>query len=401
MDIVERFLGYTKFETTSSEETGTRPSSILENNLLDHLKDELIGFGLDVTFKDGFVYGFKKSDRDSKDTLFLMAHVDTSPDASGKDVKGRVVHFDGSPIELGNGKVLDPMEFDNLEDHIGSDLIVTDGTTLLGADDKAGISIIMDYLEKVLKEGGYPNLIICFSADEEIGEGTRDFDIELVKKNAKGNIYAYTVDGGNIKEFSYETFNATAARVIVNGLSVHPGSALNKMINASEVLMKFHSLLPKVRPENTSGRKGFIHITSLESKTERAEMHYILRSFDKMELEFFKKSFISAQDRINEFYNKEIIIVELKEQYSNMKDEIDKFMDVVDVAHKALKENGIDFIDEPIRGGTDGASLSFMGIPCPNLGTGGDNFHGIYEYLDINQMKKMVDVVKTISREIK
>jgi len=401
MDIVKRFLNYTTFETTSFEDQGTRPSNPLELKLLEELKIELKDMGIESTLKDGFLYAFIKSDCSKSDTLFLMAHVDTSSDASGRNVKARVVHYEGGDIELGNGKVLSPLEFETLENHIGHDLIVTDGTTLLGADDKAGIAIIMDYLEIALSKGGYPNLCLCFSSDEEIGEGTRDFDIDFVKANCPNNIYAYTLDGGDIKEFNYETFNASAAKVKVNGLSVHPGSAFNKMINASEIVQKFHSLLPKVRPENTSGRRGFIHITSMESKTEYGEIHYILRSFDKMELELFKKQMISAQDRINEFYNKNIVEVEIKDQYSNMLDEINKFPSVIEFAHNALKANGIDYIDDPIRGGTDGAHLSFMGLPCPNLGTGGENYHGIYEYLDIDQMKKMVDVVTTIASYLK
>ena len=353
MDIVKRFLKYVSIETTSIEESETRPSNPLEYNLLNYLKDELINLGVDAFIKDGFVYAKIKSDINKKDTIFLMAHVDTSPDASGKDIKPRIVHYDGSPIQLNKDKVLSRDKFTNLDNHLDHDLIVTDGTTLLGAD---------------------------------------EFDVDWALKN-ENKIYAYTVDGGDIRGFSYENFNASSAKVTINGVSVHPGSAKGKMINSLEVIQEFHNLLPKCRPENTELKEGFIHLTNLSGQTEKSISHYILRSFFKDELEGFKDSFIKAQEIINNKYGQNTCLVSINDQYSNMKEVIDKYPHSVDLVHQVYKEMNILCIDEPIRGGTDGARLSFMGLPCPNLGDGGENFHGVYEYLDINQMKMMSDII--------
>ena len=395
MDIIERFLKYVSYETTSNEESETTPSSDKEIVLLKELVKEMKDLGLNAFYKGGFAYGDIKSDSNKSDTIFLMAHVDTSPDASGKDVKPRIVHFDGSPIKLNENRTLDPKVFESMCYHLNHDLIVTDGTTLLGGDDKAGVAIILDTVEKILKRGNYPNIKVCFSPDEEIGRGTKGIDLEYIKKDTD-RIYAYTVDGGEIMGFSYENFNAASAKVIAEGVSIHPSIGKNKLINAMEVIAEFHDRLPKCRPENTEGREGFIHLVGMKGLVERAEYVYILRSFEKDELESFKNAFLESKDIINKKYNKGLIAVEIRDSYKNMKEVIDKYPYTVDIVHEVYKEMNIPCVDWPIRGGTDGATLSHMGLPCPNLGTGGDNFHGVYEYLDIDEMKTMVQIITRI-----
>lgn len=400
MDIIERFLKYVSYETTSNEESETVPSSDKEIVLLKELVKDMEALGLKAKYQGGFSYGEIKSDCGKKDTIFLMAHVDTSPDASGKDIKPRIVHFDGAPIKLNEDKVLDPKVFESMCYHLNHDLIVTDGTTLLGGDDKAGVAIILDTVEKIIKRGNYPNIKICFSPDEEIGRGTYGIDLDYIKKDTD-KIYAYTVDGGEIMGFSYENFNAASAKVIVEGVSIHPSIGKNKLINAMEVINEFHETLPKCRPENTEGREGFIHLVGMKGLVEKAEYVYILRSFDKDELESFKNAFYKAMDEINNKYNKSLVTVEIKDSYKNMKEVIDKYPYTVDIVHEVYKEMGIPCVDWPIRGGTDGATLSHMGLPCPNLGTGGDNFHGVYEYLDIDEMKTMVEIITKIMDKLK
>ena len=392
MNILKRFLKYVSFETTSNEESDTRPSNPLELNLLNYLKDELVDLGVNAFIKDGFVYAKIKSDSNKKDSIFLMAHVDTSPDASGKDIKPRIVHYNGEDIKLSEGKVLSRDKFSNLDNHLNHDLVVTDGNTLLGADDKAGVAIIMDVVEKMLKRGDYPNMIICFSPDEEIGRGADEFDIDWCLEN-ENKIYAYTIDGGDYRGFSYENFNASSAKVVINGVSVHPGSAKNKMINSLEVLQEFHKNLPECKPENTEGREGFIHLCKMNGQVEKSESHYILRSFNKEELSSFKDAFYKVRDMLNKKYNMNLCEVYIKDSYDNMKEIIDKYPHSVELVHKVYEEMNIPCIDEPIRGGTDGARLSFMGLPCPNLGDGGENFHGVYEYLDIYQMQMMSEII--------
>lgn len=395
MDIIERFLKYVSFETTSNENSDTIPSSDKEIILLKELVEEMKDLGMDAIYKGGFAYGTLKSDANKSDTIFLMAHVDTSPDAKGYDIKPRIVHYDGNPIKLSEDKILDENVFELMKYHRDHDLIVTDGNTLLGADDKAGIAIILDTIEKIKLRGNYPNIKVCFSPDEEIGRGTNGIDLEYIKKDTN-KIYAYTVDGGEIAVFSYENFNAASAKVTAKGVSIHPSMGKNKLINAMEVIQKFHKLLPPCKPENTEGREGFIHLVLMNGLVEEANYYYILRSFEKDELESYKEAFIRARDEINEEYQKELISLDIKDSYKNMKEVIDKCPYSVDIVHEVYKELNIPCIDYPIRGGTDGATLSHMGLPCPNLGTGGDNFHGVYEYLDIDEMKMMVKIITRI-----
>lgn len=396
MDIIERFLNYVSYETTSDEDSTKTPSTDSQIPLLKLLEKELSEMGLTTTYKDGYVYGKIKSDTNKKDSIFLMAHIDTAPDASGKDIKPRIVRYTGEPIVLNENRVLNDTDFPVLKNHINKELIVTDGTTLLGADDKAGISIIMDSVSKIIKRGNYPNIIVCFTPDEEIGRGTEKIDVELIK-NGENNIYAYTVDGDSIHHFNYECFNAYQAKVEIEGTSIHPSIGKGKLVNAQEVFMEFHSLLPKERPENSEGREPFIHLTSSSGSVEKGLYTYIIRNFDLKDLENRQlEAFNNSKDTINKKYNKNIVKVTLKPQYKNMVEVINKHPESKDLCYKAYQELNISVTDEPIRGGTDGATLSFKGIPCPNLGTGGNNFHGPYEFLDIEEAKTMVLIITKI-----
>ena len=393
MDIVKRFLDYVSYETTSDEDSTTYPSSDKELILLHHLEDQLHKMGVQATFKDGYVYGKLKSDCNKSDTLFLMSHVDTSPEASDKDVKARIVHYDGNPIELGHGKILDEKVFPSLKYHHDADLIVTDGSTLLGADDKAGDALIMDLLERAIKRGNYPNFVVCFTPDEEIGRGTEKIDVSFIKEDTK-KIYAYTIDGEDIRGFSQENFNAAHAKVTFNGTSVHPSIGKGVLINAQEVAMEFHHLLPeKERPEYTSDREPFLHLVNSRGTVETTIWDYIIRNFDLDDLERQKKDFFEAQNKVNAKYGKKVVEVEIHDSYYNMYEIIKKSPEVTELAKKAITMSGLPFVDAPIRGGTDGALLSYKGIPCPNLGTGGSNFHGVYEYEDIDQLHKMQEVL--------
>jgi len=400
MDILKRFLNYVSYDTVAIEESETQPSNSDEIILLEKLVQELKDIGIkDAFYKNGFTYGKLKSDCNKKDSIFLMAHVDTSPDASGKNIKPRIVHYTGEPIKLNETRILDEKVFESMKYHKDHDLVVTDGTTLLGADDKAGIAIIMDVLERAIKNKNYPNIIVCFSSDEEIGRGTLNIDLDYIK-NDENTIYAYTVDGGEITLFESENFNARHAKVIVTGTSIHPSIGKNKLINAQEVMMKFHSLLPLCKPENTEKREGFIHLCNSVGSVEKCEYDYILRSFEMNELDSYSEAFNKAKDEINKLYKKDIVEVKINDQYRNMRDIIDKNPYCRDIVFECSKEMGINMVVDPIRGGTDGATLSHMGLPCPNLGTGGDNFHGVYEYLDIDEMRTMTELILKIMGKI-
>ena len=402
MDILERFFKYVSFETTSDPYSDTFPSSEKEIPLLMELKDELKDLGVDAIYKDGYTYGKIISDTGKTDTLFLMAHVDTSPDASGKNVKPRIVHFDGNPISLGNGKVLDTKTFPSLKHHIGHDLIVTDGTTLLGSDDKSGCALIMDFVERALNRGNYPNIVVCFTPDEEIGRGTERIDVNYIKEGVKGDIVAYTLDGGELSEFNSENFNAASAKVTFFGTSVHPSIGKGILVNAQEVAQEFHKLLPSMeRPEYTEKREPFILLTASRGSIEEATFEYIIRNFDLADLERQKNDFIKAQNEINKKYGSTRVKVEIKDSYFNMKNIIDKNPKSVEYAKTAYMMKNVEFKDTPVRGGTDGATLSYKGIPCPNLATGGDNFHGVYEYLDINEFFMMREILFTLMDLIK
>ena len=389
-----------KVDTQSDPDSGTSPSTMKQHDLAKILRDELIGIGASDVYYDEehcYVYASIPSNIDDGKKRYKMgfvAHMDTSDEVSGKDVNPRIVdNYEGSDICLSkDGKVvLSPKDFPELLNHIGEDLIVTDGTTLLGADDKAGVSEIMTMAETLLlsPEIKHGEIKIAFTPDEEIGEGTAYFDIERF-----GADFAYTVDGGKLGELEYENFNAAGGTVKVHGRSVHPGDAKNKMINAALICYEFHSMLPVFQnPMYTEKREGFFHLTGVNGGTENAEATYIIRDHDEKLFEEKKKLFKEAADYLNKKYGEGTVEVDVKDQYFNMIEKIRPHMHLVDNVKKVMEELGVTPIDSPIRGGTDGASLSYKGLPCPNLCTGGYNYHGKYEYASIQEMRKVVDIL--------
>ena len=400
MKIEERFLNYVKFDTQADPYSETTPSTFKQKELSQYLVNELHELGvLNASMNEyGEVYAHLEANCEGKDRIGFIAHMDTAPDCSGKDIKPRIVkNYDGSDIQLNEKVVLSPKEFDNLNNHINEDLIVTDGTTLLGADDKAGIAIIMNMVETLVNnpeiKHGY--IGIAFTCDEEVGRGAENFDLERFACD-----YAYTVDGGDIDVVAYENFNAYEACVKVFGKSVHPGDAKNKMVNASLVGMEFQSCLnPFKDPAITSGYEGFYHLTDFNGQCEQAELYYILRDHDMDKLMIQVEEFKDVCDFLNKKYGYNVVEVTFKEQYKNMRSYIEKDMRCVDKAFAALKACGLDPRSEAVRGGTDGAALTYKGLNCPNLGTGGENYHGKYEYVSIQDMEKMVEVLIRIISE--
>ncbi|MDY0024266.1 MAG: peptidase T, partial [Candidatus Izemoplasmatales bacterium] len=377
------------------EYPSTEKQLVLLNYLLNELKELKIDASID---EFGYVIGKIKSNVEKKaKTIALIAHVDTSPDASGKDIKAKIIkNYDGETILLNEEKniVLSPKTFPNLNDKIGDDLIVTDGTTLLGADDKLGVAEIMAFVEFVMKNKDYKHgdIVIVFTPDEEVGNGTEYFDTKKVNAD-----FGFTLDGSKVGEIAYENFNAATAKIIINGKSVHPGSAKNKMLNAIDVAYEFNNLLPKyMRAEITEGYEGFNHLIHLEGVCEKAEMTFIIRNHDKEIFEKQKQDFYLIEEFLNNKYGKNTNKVEITDSYFNMKEILNDRQEIIDIAIESIKENGIEPIIEPIRGGTDGARLTFMGLPCPNLGTGGYNFHGPYEYASIKEMNIALEIIKTI-----
>lgn len=398
MKIENRFLKYVTFDTQSDEYSTTTPSSLKQNELGSFLVEEMKILGIHNAHMDefGIVYGTIPSNNSHHgDVIGFIAHMDTSPDASGKDIKPQIIRdYDGTIITLHDDMVLDPEIFPKLKTVIGHDLITTDGTTLLGADDKAGIAIIMSMAEYLYKhpEFKHNDIQIAFTPDEEVGRGTENFNVE--KFNAD---YAYTIDGGSIGELSFENFNAYQVIVSILGKSIHPGSAKNKMINASTVALQYHSMLPvHLTPEHTEGYDGFHHLTHMEGTCEKAKLEYIVRDHDFSQLKNQLNDFKRIQAYINSYYGEEIITVDMKEQYLNMKDMITQKPEIVLQVQQAMKDVGIEPMILPIRGGTDGARLSYQGLLCPNIGTGGFNFHGPYEYVSITMMKKGVELLLKI-----
>lgn len=393
MKIEERFLNYVKFDTQADPDSTSTPSTMKQKELAKYLVEELHKLGVENASMNehGEVYAHLEANCDGKDRIGFIAHMDTAPDCSGKDIKPRIVkNYDGSDIQLNDKVVLSPKEFENLKNHLNEDLIVTDGTTLLGADDKAGIAIIMNMVETLVNN---PNIKhgyigIAFTCDEEVGRGAENFDLERFACD-----YAYTVDGGDIDVVAYENFNAYEACVKIFGKSVHPGDAKNKMVNASLVGMEFQSCLnPFKDPAITSGYEGFYHLTDFNGQCEQAELYYILRDHDMDKLMIQIEEFKDVKDFLNKKYGYNVVEVTFKEQYKNMRSYIEKDMRCVDKAFAALKACGLDPRSEAVRGGTDGAALTYKGLNCPNLGTGGENYHGKYEYVSIQDMEKMVEV---------
>ena len=398
MNITERFLNYTKFDTQSNEDSTSVPSTEKQLVFANYLKEELVREGLtDVEMDDkGYVYAtLKGNTKKTVPTIGFISHYDTSPDCSGKDVKARIVeNYQGGDIELSPGIVSSPTKFPELNSHIGEDLIVTDGHTLLGADDKAGIAEIMQamcYLRDhdEIKHG---DIRVGFNPDEEIGMGAHHFDVEKF-----GCQWAYTMDGGDLGELEFENFNAAGAKVVIKGVSVHTGYAKGKMINANRLACEFNSLIPETDiPETTEGYQGFYHLISMETRTEEAKMSYIIRDHDREKFEDRKQFFLDIANKMNAKYGEGSVSVKLNDQYYNMKEKIDDNMHVIDIVLRAMQETGVRPKVEPIRGGTDGAQLSFKGLPCPNIFAGGVNFHGPYEFVSIQVMQKAVDVIVKI-----
>ena len=393
MTVSERFLKYVSFNTRSDEESETCPSTEGQRKLGKALVEEMLTMGIQDAYmdEDGYVYGTVPGDP-RLPTIGLIAHMDTSPDASGENIKARVVAYEGGDICLNEEKgiYLCPSDYESLNNHIGKHLIVTDGTTLLGADDKAGIAEILTAAEHLLKVRNiHATLKIGFTPDEEIGRGADRFRVKDF-----GADYAYTVDGGALGELEYENFNAASAVVKFHGLNIHPGSAKNKMINAQLLAMEFQNMLPaNQRPETTEGYEGFILLTDMAGEVEEAKLSYILRDHDLQKLQEKKAVMESAAKFLNEKYGQGRVEVIIKDSYFNMKKHIEPCMYIVERAKKAMETVGITPNIVPIRGGTDGARLSYEGLPCPNLFTGGENFHGRFEYIPVEDMESCTQVL--------
>ncbi|MBO5601890.1 MAG: peptidase T [Prevotella sp.] len=398
MDITERFLNYVKFDTQSSEDSNTVPSTAKQLIFAKYLKEELENEGFsDVEMDDkGYIYATLKSNM-KKDvpTIGFISHYDTSPDCSGENVKPRIIrNYDGKDIELSPGIISSTSKFPELLKHVGEDLIVTDGTTLLGADDKSGIAEIvqaMCYLRDH-KEIPHGDIRIGFNPDEEIGMGAHHFDVEKF-----GCEWAYTMDGGDLGELEFENFNAASAKVFIKGISVHPGYAKGKMVNANRLAAEFAAMLPADEtPETTEGYEGFYHLLGIESNIENAKLSYIIRDHDRDRFEDRKAFIKKAVAQMNEKYGADTVTAEVKDQYYNMKEMIDPNMHVIDIVLKAMQQCDVPPKVSPIRGGTDGAQLSFKGLPCPNIFAGGINFHGPYEFISIPVMEKAMQVIVKI-----
>ena len=404
MTVTERFLKYIKFETTSNENIDCCPSTNGQTALAEVLRNELEEIGLadvDVS-KDGYVYATIESNTDENiPTVGFIAHMDTSPDASGKDVKARIVsNYDGSDITLNKEKniTLGTKDFPELLKHKGEDIIVTDGTTLLGADDKAGIAEIMTAAEYLIKhdEIKHGRIRIAFTPDEEIGRGADKFDVQKF-----GADWAYTMDGGEVGELEFENFNASKAKVTINGRNIHPGEAKGKMKNASLIAMEFAGMLPQNEtPACTEGYEGFFHLTKTEGTVEHAELQYIIRDHSREKFEQKKKTMTECAEAINRKHGEGTAVTDIEDQYYNMRQEIEPVMHIVEIAQKAMEKAGVKPKVQPIRGGTDGAQLSFMGLPCPNIFAGGMNFHGVHEYVPVQSMEKATNVIIEIIKEV-
>lgn len=398
--VQERFLEYVKINTKSDEESESIPSTKCQLDLSKVLEKELKEIGLsDVKLDEfGYVYATLKANTDKKiPTIGFISHMDTAPDMSGENVKPQFVKdYNGDVIVL-NEKLninLDPKEFPELKNYVGKTLITTDGTTLLGADDKAGISEIITAVEYLINhpEIKHGDIKIGFTPDEEVGRGADKFDVE-----GFGADFAYTVDGGALGELEYENFNAAGAKVVIKGKNVHPGSAKNKMINSSLVAYEFLSMLPLDEvPEKTEGYEGFSFLISINGTVENTEMSFIIRDFFEDTFNRRIEEFKNAEKKLNEVYGEGTVKVEIKEQYRNMKEKIEPVMHIVETAKKAMEMANITPDVVPIRGGTDGARLSFMGLPTPNMFTGGENFHGRYEYIAVESMEKAVETIVNI-----
>ena len=404
-NLIKRFVKYAKVHTTSSEDSETVPSTEIQKDLGKILVEDLKEIGLSDAYMDdkGYVYATLKSNTDKNlKKIGFIAHMDTSPAASGENVNPQIHrNYDGGDIVVNKEKniVLSPNEFSILSEKVGKTIITSDGTTLLGADDKAGITEIIEALKYIIEnpEIEHSDIKVCFTPDEEVGRGADFFDVEGFNTD-----FAYTVDGGEIGELEYENFNASSVDIKIIGKSVHPGSAYNVMINAAAVATEFHSMVPQNEvPEKTKGYEGFYMLTYIGGEVDEAKLSYILRDFDLDGLNQRKAKIEEITKTLQQKYGEDRIIVEIKDSYYNMKEKIEPVMYIIDLAKKAMKDADVEPKIVPIRGGTDGARISYMGIPTPNLFTGGYNFHGYYEYAVAEEMEKAKEVIINIVKNNK
>ncbi|MDD6467557.1 MAG: peptidase T [Erysipelotrichaceae bacterium] len=399
MQAHERLLRYVRIDTQSDPTSMTSPSTEKQKNLGCVLVEELKGLGISNAMMDeyGYVYAVIEGNKVAPSIAFI-AHMDTASDCSGANVNPKVVHqYDGKDIVLNDHEVLRIKDFPEMVKYQGKDLIVTDGTTLLGADDKAGIAEIMTMAEYLMQhpEVNHGTIHIVFTPDEEVGRGTEHFDLNRCNCD-----FGYTVDGGEIECIDYENFNAASAIIDVKGISIHPGSAKNKMINAIQVGMEFHQLLPtQMRPEHTEGYEGFYHLSDMQGDIEHTRMEYIIRNHDFSLFEKQKQIMKDCADFINHRYQKELVKVTIEDSYYNMKEHFKDHMDIIELAKGAIESVGLVAKNTPIRGGTDGAMLTYQGLRCPNLGTGGGNFHGRYEFACIQDMELAVQILLEIVKK--
>ena len=396
MTVSERLLKYVSFDTQSDESSETCPSTDKQRVLGAALVEEMQVMGIQDAHmdEDGYVYGSVEGTKNAP-VIGLIAHMDTSPDCSGKDVRPRIVEYQGGDILLNEQKgiVMHASDFPRLQNSVGKHLIVTDGTTLLGADDKAGIAEILTAVEELLHENApHAGIRIGFTPDEEIGRGADRFNVK-----AFGADYAYTVDGGTLGELEYENFNAASAVVTVHGRNVHPGYAKNIMINSQHIAMEFHAMLPvPERPEHTEQYEGFCHLCEMRGEVEESRLEYIIRDHDMEKFERKKAQFAEIAAFLNAKYGEKTVEVQIRDSYYNMREKIEPVMHIVDAAKQAMLDAGVTPSIVPVRGGTDGARLSYEGLPCPNLFTGGENYHGRFEYVPIEDMEACVRTVKCI-----
>ncbi len=399
-EVLERFLSYISIDTESDASSPTTPSTDKQWDLARKLHQELIDMGMsDVTIDEhAYVMATLPSNVDHEvPTIGFISHFDTTPDYTGKNIKPQIIeNYDGGDIPLkGSDLILSPDYFESLKNYIGQTIITTDGTTLLAADDKAGITEIMTAVKYLIDhpEIKHGAIKVGFTPDEEIGRGAHKFDVEKF-----GADWAYTMDGSQVGELEYENFNAAGAVVTFHGKIVHPGYAKGKMINSMYVASEFIESLPKLEtPEHTEDYQGFFHLHNMKGSVEKTELHYIIRDHDKEHFEARKEMLLKLVSDLNEQYDREAVSIEINDQYYNMREKVEPVMHIVDVAEKAMKELGITPLIKPIRGGTDGSQLSYMGLPCPNIFAGGHNFHGPYEYVPLESIVKATEVIVKIA----
>lgn len=404
MNITERFLKYVSFTTTSDENTNMTPSTPGQMIFAKYLVEELKSIGLtevDVD-KNGYVMAtLPANTKKEVPTIGFIAHMDTSPDMSGKNPKPRVVaNYDGNDIVLNEEKaiVLETAKYPEILQYVGQDIVVTDGTTLLGADDKAGLAEIVSAMEYLVAhpEIKHGKIRVGFTPDEEIGQGADHFDVEKF-----GAEWAYTMDGGEIGELEFENFNAASAKVTFKGVNVHPGYARHKMLNSMRVAHQFASMIPRHEtPEHTEGYEGFFHLTNMEGTVEKSSLSYIIRDHDRDRFERRKKEFAHLVNKINAEFGDGTATLELRDQYYNMREKIEPVMHIIDLAFNAMNDVGVTPKVKPIRGGTDGSRLSYMGLPCPNIFAGGHNFHGRFEFVPVQSMEKAMQVIVKIAESV-